>query len=364
MSLTTTSEISAPVNVIFQVNLLRNAKPLCPYYTGTVPAEIAENRGTFTAKWRRIENLTPTTTALSELTGAIAFPTRAAIQPSITDLTATVAKYGQYILLNEEVDLINFNSQSAKLSEILGINAGRSLNRLQRNVMEDNLTSIFTGGATTATAVSAAAALAATVRLTSIANAVNALDRNDAMKFRPQTEGSRNIGTAPVRESYWGINHPDTTADVRGLTGFNAVETYAGQTETAPGEYGHVGGVRFLETSEATIDAGTGATVTASATTEGRAATGNRTDVYNTVIFGMDAVGSLGLGGEHVKETYRAGDRLPAVQVIAHQRGSAGAGDPLNEISTIGWKSWHAGLVLNSAWGRVIKHTASRLEAL
>ena len=246
---------------------------------------------------------------------------------------------------------------------MLGINAGRSLNRLQRNVAEDNLTQVFTAGATTATAINTSATVDAQVDLTDIANVVNALDRNDAMKFRPQTEGSRNIGTAPVRESYWGINHPDTTADIRILTGFNAVETYAGQTETAPGEYGHVGGVRFIETSEASIDA-IGATVTGSSTAEGRAATANRGDVYSTVVYGMDCLGSLGFGAEHVKDTYRAGDRLPAIQVISHPRGSAGAGDPLNEISTLGWKSWHAGLVLNSAWGRVIRHTASRLEAV
>lgn len=363
MAVTTTTEIAAPVNVVFQMTLLRNAKALCPYFEGTVPADISYNSGTFTAKWRRIENLTPTTTALSELTGAITFPTRTAVQPSVTDLTAAVSKYGQYILLNEEVDLINYNGQADKLAEILGINAGRSLNRLQRNIVEDNATAVFTAGATTATAIAATANTAA-LTLTGIANAVNILDRNDATKFRPQTEGSRNIGTSPIRSAYIGINHPDVTADVRLLSGFNSVETYSGQTETYMGEYGTAGGVRFIETSESTIDNGIGATITTttSATTQGRAATANRTDVYNTPIYGENALGSVGLGAEHVKSIYRAGDRLPAVMMINHERGSAGAADPLNEVQTMGWKSWHAGLVLNSTWVRVVRHTASRLE--
>ena len=82
MALTTTTTIAGPVNVVFQVNLLRNAKALAPYFMGTTPAEIAEHSGTFTAKWRRIENLTPVTTALAELTGSVSFPTRTAVQPN------------------------------------------------------------------------------------------------------------------------------------------------------------------------------------------------------------------------------------------------------------------------------------------
>ena len=53
MAVTTTTELTAVVNVVFQVNLLRNAKALCPYFTGTVPADLAENRGTFMrTSWR------------------------------------------------------------------------------------------------------------------------------------------------------------------------------------------------------------------------------------------------------------------------------------------------------------------------
>ena len=140
--ITTTTQVAGPVNVVFQETLLRNAKAKCPYFVGSVPAEIREHSGSFTAKWRRIENLTPVTAALAELTGNLAIPVRDSVQPSVTDITKAVSKYGNYMLLNEEVDVVNFTGQSDKLVEILGINAGMSLNRLQRDEMEDNATAI------------------------------------------------------------------------------------------------------------------------------------------------------------------------------------------------------------------------------
>lgn len=358
MPLTTTTEISAPVNNIFQVNLLRNAKALCPYFTGTVPAEVAEHRGTFTARWRRIENLTPTTTPLAELTGSLAFPTRTADQPTITDITATVQKFGNFLFLNEEVDLVNFNGQSEKLSEVLGINAGQSLNRLQRNVMEDNSTAVFGGAATTATGVNGAGMTLSDINFT-----VNALHNQNALKFTPMTGGSDNVGTSPIRASFWGICHVDTEEDIRGLTGFNSVETYMTQTQTVEGEFGHVGGVRWVSTTEGSIDADSGGTVTGTATAAGRSTTGSTYDIYNSLIYGMDAAGSVGFGFEHVRSIYRAGATLPGVMMISHPKGSAGAADPLNEVASVGWKSWHTGAILNNKWIRVVRHTTAKLQA-
>jgi N4-gp56 family major capsid protein len=357
MPLTTTNEISTPVDVDFQLSLLRNAKALCPYFTGTVEAQIAEHSGTFTAKWRRIENLTPDTTPLSELTGSVAFPTRTPDQPTTTDVTATVSKYGKFIYLSEEVDLGNYNGQTMKLVEVLGINAGRVLNRVQRDVMEDNSTAVFGGVATTATGVAGAGITRGDITVVG-----NALNRNDALMFRPMTTGSQNINTTPIRSAYWAICHVDTEEDIRLLSGFTPVEQYASQTETAEGEFGIVGNVRFVSTTEAGIDADSGATITGTSTAAGRSTSGTSYDIYNTVIYGMDAVGSVGFGFNHVKRTYMAGDSLPGVQMINHNRGSGGVADPLNELSSLGWKSWHAAAVLNGAWIRNVRHTTSKLE--
>ncbi len=357
--LTTTTEIAGPVNVDFQVELLRNAQALCVYFQGSEAATIAEHSGTFTALWRRIENLTPTTTPLAELTGAVSFPTRTASQPTVTDVTATVQKFGDFIFLNEEVDLINFNGQTAKLMKVLGIQAGRSLNRLQRNVLEDNLTVVLAGTGTLATDV-----FTNNLSLSNMAVVVNVLNNNVANRFTGQTTGAVQIGTQPIRSAYWGFFHHDVEEDVRLLAGFRAVETYAGQTETARGEIGTAGGIRWVSSPESSIDLAVGATVTGTATGDGRSNGNVSYDLYNSVVIGEDAHGSLGLSARHVKEIYRAGDNLPAIMVLNTAKGSAGSADPLSEVGTLGWKTWHAGVILNPAWGRVIRHTASKLDTL
>jgi N4-gp56 family major capsid protein len=363
MSLTTTTEITAPVNVVFQAEFLKRAESLCPFFKGSKAASISEHAGTFTAKWRRMANLTPVTTALTELAGPVAFPTRTGSRPSISDITATVSKYGDFVYLNEEVDLMNYSNTVSEILAVLSTQAGQSLNRLQRNILEDNLTAILTGSATTATGLNGGSTASATIKRTDIQNVVNALQRNEAMKFMPEGHGSQNVGSTPIRPSYWAFAHVDTEEDLRALTGFNSVETYAGYTETAMGEFGHMGGVRFISTNESSIDAGTGMTTTGSATSHGRAATQGRVDVYNTVVIGQDCHGSVGFGFDHIKETYRSGEDLPGVQIIKHGRGSAGVGDPLNELSSLGWKTWHTGTILNSNWGRVIRHTVARLQS-
>ena len=350
--ITTQSQIAGPVNVVFQQTLLRNAKAHCPYFAGTVPAEIAEHSGSFTAKWRRIENLTPVTSALSELTGNVAFPTRASVQPSVTDVTKAVSKYGNYILLNEEVDVVNFNGQADKLTELLGINAGQSLNRLQRDEVEDNSTLRQASGAAND------AATTAKISENDIKYCVNQLNRQSALKFTAQANGSGNFNTTPMRPAYMGICHVDVEEDVRDLPSFKPVETYASQTATFPNEFGAVRGVRFVCTEEASINADAGG---ANANLRGTTDPATNIDLYTTVIYGMDAIGSLGFGTSHIKESYQAGDKLPSVQVINKARGSAGAADPLKELATMGWKSWHGSKILNSNWTIGIRSGASSL---
>jgi N4-gp56 family major capsid protein len=178
-----------------------------------------------------------------------------------------------------------------------------------------------------------------------------------------RSQGSRNIGTSPIRRAFWGICHVDTEEDIRSLTGFIPVQDYGSQTSTEEEEFGSLGGVRFISTSEGSIDLAGGFAGTGSATIDGRSQGAARVDVYNTLVYGQDCYGSLGFGTNHVRETYNAGDSLPAVMMIAHARGSAGAADPLNEVATMGWKSWHAAVVLNSNWGRNVRHKVFRLQA-
>lgn len=351
----TDTELPKPVNTIFQQTLLRNAKVRAPYFMGTMPGEISRQRGSATVTWRRIENLSASTSALSELTGTASYMQgRNAAALSVTDYTATVSKYGNFVILNEEADLFNFNGQMDKIMEVIGINAGQSLNQLQRNIAEDNLTVVYASGDASDGVVDSA------ITLNDIKKVVNTLDKNSALTFTPMTTGSQNIGTTPMLPAYWGLTHPDVAIDIAGLTGFKSVETYAGQVSTAMGEFGAltVAGraVRFISSEDASVDADSGATLGSS----GLNGTSS-VDLYSTVIYGQDCIGSVGFGDMYPDGSFMAGDELGPVDLIVKGLGSGGTSDPYDEISTIAWKAWHTGKVVNPDWGRVIRSGATAL---
>lgn len=350
---TTMTQVTAPINVVAQRQLLEVAKPLCPYLVGTVPGSIMQGQGNNIIAWKRVENLTVNLTALTALSGAPSYPTRTPQQPTTTNLTATLLKYGQYILLNEEINLYQYSSHMQGLTEVLGIQAGRTVNQLQRNEEEDNSTAILSNSAASAAAV-VTKLLAADVK-----RAVNQLQRNDAMKFNAAASGSQNFNTTPIRETFWGICHVDVEEDVREHSGFVDVSAYMGTTETVPGEFGYTrNGVRWISTSESSIDAEAGGN---NVTPALRSSGNNKTDLYNTLIFGRRSYGAVSLDQPFFQEIYRAGDQVPGIQMIGHARGTSGVSDPLNEVSTMGWKTFHVGKVLNNNWSRCIRSGASIL---
>jgi N4-gp56 family major capsid protein len=358
------TNVTAPVNFVLMKALLSAARKKLPFFNGTLAGELEKSKGSASVKWRRIENLNAVTSALTEQSGtAAAFLGRDAVQPTITDVSVAMAKYGNAILLTEEVDLYNVNSKSVQLMDTLGANAGESLNR--------RMEAVFAGAAAESTRFSngsagGAASVSAITReitLTDIKWAVNRLNRNSAMLFHSQATGSQNYGTSTVRSSYKGICHVDVEEDIRGLTGFIPVEQYGGYTEVDPFEFGAVGGVRWASTEIIPISTN----ITSSSGTgllRGMASSGaTNADVYSTYIFGKEAVGSVGLGNMHATSSYEMYDpkKPPAVELIQHAPGSSGIFDMYNEVGSIAWKAFFAGKILNDAWLTRIRSGASAL---
>jgi N4-gp56 family major capsid protein len=257
-------------------------------------------------------------------------------------------------IVNEEVDLYNPNGTTNELIGTLGESAGRSLNQLMRNITEQNLTQVFANN------VASAGAIVAKVAAGDIQYVVNQLARLVARPFTGITPGALEQATVPILESFWGLCHPDVAVDISALTGFTSVEKYAQQTQIMPGEFGYYSlagyGVRFIQTPDASIGAGSGG-----ATTAIRFTTANA-DLYYIPIYGRDALGSVGLGMRHTDGIFRAGDNTGGWEIINHPLGSSGAADPFNEISTLSYKLFFAGAVLNANWGRSIRCGASLLN--
>lgn len=352
----TDTELQKPVNVAFQQTFLRRAQQNCPYFLGSQPGTLNKQVGTSTIKWRRIEQETPSTTALSELTTTSSYMQgRDSDTPTFNDVTATVAKYGQFYIVNEEVDLYNPNKTTDELVAVLGESAGRSLNMLQRNTMEDSATQRFANN------VASTGAVNTIVSTGDLKYAINELTRNSARTFYPMANGSTTVGSTPILPSFIGICHPDVANDVAGLTGFKSVETYAGQVSLLSGEFGYFGGagkgVRFVMSEDSSIDADAGAATG----TDLRGTTPGDTDIYTICLYGADAFGSVGLGERHTDGSYMAGDNTGGWDIIFHERGSGGISDPFNEIATLAWKSFHAAAVLNSNWSRALRVGATNL---
>ena len=116
--------------------------------------------------------------------------------------------------------------------------------------------------------------------------------------------------------------------------------------------------VRVMSPADAGVDAGAGASGSSSNELNG---TSDNADLYTTLIYGLDALASVGLGQQHTDGVFRAGDELDTVDVIAKSPQSTGTSDPFNEITTVAWKAWHTGAVLNANWGRGLRSGASLL---
>lgn len=353
----TASNVALGVNFQLMKGLLSAARKKLPFYNGTLAGTLDKNGSTSSVKWERIDNLAAATTTLSELTGTTAFPTRNTVLPTISTVTAAIAKKGNAIALSEEIDLLQMNTRAAKFLDTLGANAGESLNALMESIFSTATQVRYAngavGGGTADTNVTAA------ISLNDIKYSTNLLNRGSAMKFTTDAFGSTNIGTSPVRASYYGISHVDVEEDIRSLTGFIPVEQYGGYTQTMPFEFGAVGGVRWCSTEIIPISTGAGTTTA----TGLRGASSILNDVYSTYIYGKEAVGSVGLGNMHATNSYEmySPKTPPAVEVIYHKPGSAGSADPFNEVGSLAWKAWWAGALLNSTWIVKVRSAASKL---
>lgn len=339
------SNIPAPINNVYMRGLLSAARKVLPFFEGTVPGTLEKAGGSATVKWRRIENLSVATTALSEVSAGstLAFGVgRTSVNPTITNITKAVAKYGNAIITTEEVDLFNINTNTMALMETLGANAGESLNSVARTEF-DNATLIRYGAA-----AANKSAVVSEMKAPDIRWAVNKLERNSAMKAFSQATGSQNVNTSTVRSSFYGICHPDVADDIRQLTGFIGVEQYGGYTSTLIGEFGAVAGVRWIMTEIAPIETGAGTTSTSNVF---RGVSVDTNDVYTSYVYGKEAVGTIGLGtkfGDSTKLMYES--KEPPVELIVHKPGSSGVGDMFNEVGSIAWKAWHATKILNGNW--------------
>lgn len=311
MGTTTRVQIPAEVSAFYDRTLLDRAVALFVHTRFAQIRDISRKAGTSTIKFRRYGNLTAATTALGE--GV----TPEGSSLAVTDITATALQYGDFITIS---DVLNYESEDMVLMEsaqILGDQAGDTLDQLTREVLAAGTSASFSGTSNTQNDHVAAGDV---IDAADVKGAVLTLKLNKAKKITRMVNPSTGISTTPLNACYVGIVHPNISYTLKGLTGWVDVQKYPSQKDVMEGEIGMLDEVRFIETTNAKVFTGGGT---------------GAIDVYATIILGANAYGTTRISGEAMKN-------------IIKPLGSAGTADPLEQRATTGWKATFIAKILNN----------------
>lgn len=321
MADTTRTQISAEVNNFYDRALLDQAIPAFVHNRWAQVRDIKPNSGTDTIKFRRYGLLTANTTALSE--GV----TPSGTQLSVTDITATVLYYGDYVTATDKVTWESYDPLLTETAEQLGIQAGDSLDQLCRDVMAATTTKQYASTASSTGTVTSAMKISRA----EVKEAVRTLQTNKARPVTSMINPSSGYNTTPMNRAFIGIVSPSTLYDLDDAAGWIPVEKYANKSDVMPDEVGSLAGVRFVMTTNAKVRTGEGA---------------SSIDVHSTLIFGMNAYAQTRIAGK-------------ALTNIVKPLGSAGTADPLDQRWTSGWKATYVAKVLNDAFILDLQHAVS-----
>lgn len=217
---------------------------------------------------------------------------------SMSVITSNVQQYGGYIELSDILLLTAIDNNLVQATKLLGSQAGRTLDTITREVLNGGTNVQYAEGQVNARNALVGGQASGNHYLT-----VDAVRR--AVRFLK-------VMNAPkINGSYVGIIHPDVSYDLMSDPKWVNVKTYSDPDGIYEGEIGKIEGVRFVETSEAKVFEGAGA---------------SGVDVYSTLILGADAYGVTEITGGGLEH-------------IVKQLGSAGTADPLNQRATAGWKA-------------------------
>lgn len=249
-----------------------------------------------------------------------------------SQVTATIRQYGDFVPYSDEVDLFNIDSVLTEFTQLLGQQAGETLDIITRDVLVAGTNVFYSNGVARNT-------VASVPTLANIRLVVRALKRQNAKRFGNIVSGTTKVGTLPVPMSFRAFVHPDTGTTLKAITGWKNVWDYASDSQREEGEIGALDEVRVIESTHGKVWEDAGAAVGGGFITAGAA----NNDVYAMVIVGKDAYGVVPLDGDSIK-------------TINKPLGSSGTADPLNQQGTMGWKAHKTAVILNDLWMARLEH--------
>lgn len=283
-SATTGNDLSPEMKTFYDKNLIRLAEPYLVHDRFGQEKPIPAGNGK-TIEFRKFSKLPK---ALTPLTEGVT-PDGQAL--NVTAITATVNQYGGYVKVTDMLQLTAIDPIITEATELIAQQAGRTLDTVVREILNGGSNVQYAEGQ-----VSSRASLTSSHLLTvkAIRMAVRTLKEQDA----PMIDGS-----------YIGIIHPDIAYDLMSDPNWENWQRYTSPEHMYNNEIGRIAGVRFVESTEAKVFTGAGA---------------SSADVYSTLIFGQNAYGRTSIQGGGLETIIKSKEQ---------------AGGPLNQYSTIGWKA-------------------------
>lgn len=283
-NMTTSSALSAGMQTYYNRELLRTFEPNLVHLQFGDEHRMPPHSG-LVMNMRKLIPLETNTKALSEGDPG------ESVMLAETEVTVQLQQYGEYARCTDKLALTHLDMDIMRRTKLFGDAGARSIDAVVREELAKCANVIYAGGK------ASRAELTAADKLTSreLRKAVKTLKKNHAQTFGGY---------------YVAIIGPDTMYDLQEDEAFVKVSQYQDKENIYTGKVGRLFGVRLVETTEAKIFEGAGA---------------SGADVASVIVLGQYAYGVTSLKGAKPR-------------VIVKPAGSAGTADPLDQISTVGWK--------------------------
>lgn len=301
-SITTTAVLPPAVREYYDRLLLMTAYPTLIYTKFAQQRTLPEKSGD-TIKFRRYAKL-PT----------VPIPLVDGVTPpgtplSVTDISARVSFYGNYVTITNQVQLTVEDQTLNQASRLLAQNMAQTIDEVTRDVLASGATNI-------ACANGSNGSTPTELTKADIDGAVKILLGQDATRISDVITGTDQFGTTPIRPSFWGYIDVALLDDLEAVASFVSPSNYPGsQRAVLDAEWGGTGNVRWLYSSVESVSSAA-------------------TPVYNNFIVGKEAYAVVNLKSE-------------AGEFYVKPLGSAGSSDPLDQRGSVGWSHPFVARILN-----------------
>ena len=305
MALTTTGTLSEVLSNYYDKRFLARAVANFVWKGLGRPGVIPKGEGK-TVYWTRYTNLSDAS-ALTEGTD----PTPAGL--SATNITATVTQYGNYEQITDLLSLTSIDNSISSAIDVLADQAASTIDSAIYAVANASGAGqvIYASGVANRTSISA-------TDVVTVADLRKAKRKLDTLNAKPHT--------GPY---YVAVAHPNVIYDLEGDSTWVNAHQYveSGISNIYNGEAGMIYGIKFIQTTQTTVLAGSGST--------------SDVDVYCTQIMGKEYFGVSDL--QNLRTYVKSPSPASAIELY----------------STVGWKASFACKVLNDSFSVQLQSTVS-----